>query len=306
MALTIAHDQLPLTDECRHYEVLGDVPWDIQKYWHQRYSIFESYDYDVRLTDEAWFGVTPEPVAKKIAEDLAAWSSSESKTKNHMTKKKKGTIIDMFGGAGGNVIAFALSEEWARVVAIEKDAATLACAQHNADVYGVREAITFVLGDSLAFMARLRRCHKLPSVSKSSGQQADDTEMEDGEQYDEDDEIETLLRSIDPAGATVFASPPWGGVSYAELEVFDLSRMEPYSLADLHGACAPLEHTLFLPRSSDVRQVAGVLAPSLGNQGGGKLDVVQYCMNGASKAMVVFVPASESLLSSSAAAAAVK
>ncbi|KAK0733475.1 RNA cap guanine-N2 methyltransferase-domain-containing protein [Lasiosphaeria miniovina] len=291
MALTIVHDQLHLTDKCRHYEVLGDVPWDIQKYWHQRYSIFNFYDYDVRLTDEAWFGVTPEPVAKKIAEDLAAWSSSQSKTKNPRTKKTKDTIIDMFGGAGGNVIAFALSEGWARVVAIERDAATLACAQHNAAVYGVREAITFVLGDSLDFMARLRRY---------------DTEMEDGEQYDEDDEVETLLRSIDPARATVFASPPWGGVSYAEHEVFDLSRMEPYSLADLHGACAPLEHTLFLPRSSDLRQVAGVLAPSSSDQGGEKLDVVQYCMNGASKAMVVFVPASESLLSSPAAAAAVK
>lgn len=33
------------------------------RYWHQRYSIFNFYDYDIRLTDDAWFGVTPEPVA---------------------------------------------------------------------------------------------------------------------------------------------------------------------------------------------------------------------------------------------------
>jgi trimethylguanosine synthase len=33
------------------------------RYWYQRYSIFNFYDYDVRLTDDAWFGVTPEPVA---------------------------------------------------------------------------------------------------------------------------------------------------------------------------------------------------------------------------------------------------
>jgi trimethylguanosine synthase len=33
------------------------------RYWHQRYSIFNFYDYDVYLTDDAWFGVTPEPIA---------------------------------------------------------------------------------------------------------------------------------------------------------------------------------------------------------------------------------------------------
>ncbi len=36
---------------------------DLFRYWHQRYSIFYFYDYDIRLTDDAWFGVTPEPVA---------------------------------------------------------------------------------------------------------------------------------------------------------------------------------------------------------------------------------------------------
>ena len=34
-----------------------------RRYWHQRYSIFSAYDDDIRLTDDAWFGVTPEPVA---------------------------------------------------------------------------------------------------------------------------------------------------------------------------------------------------------------------------------------------------
>jgi len=50
------------------------------------------------MTDDAWFGVTPEPVANKVAEDLAA-----------LTSKSKTVLIDMFAGAGGNVIAFALS-----------------------------------------------------------------------------------------------------------------------------------------------------------------------------------------------------
>jgi hypothetical protein len=35
-------------------------------YWAQRYRIFSKYDDGVWLTDDAWFGVTPEPVAKFV------------------------------------------------------------------------------------------------------------------------------------------------------------------------------------------------------------------------------------------------
>lgn len=36
----------------------------LPRYFAQRYSIFSLYDYGVYMTDDAWFGVTPEPVAK--------------------------------------------------------------------------------------------------------------------------------------------------------------------------------------------------------------------------------------------------
>ena len=72
---------LDLTDDCHHYKGKHQVPWDIQKYvafdafipsalngvrryYSQRYSIFSLYDEGVYMTDDAWFGVTPEPVAK--------------------------------------------------------------------------------------------------------------------------------------------------------------------------------------------------------------------------------------------------
>lgn len=38
----------------------------IISYWAQRYRIFSKYDDGVWLTDDAWFGVTPEPVAKFV------------------------------------------------------------------------------------------------------------------------------------------------------------------------------------------------------------------------------------------------
>lgn len=36
------------------------------RYWAQRYKIFSRYDSGIWLTDDAWFGVTPEPVAKFV------------------------------------------------------------------------------------------------------------------------------------------------------------------------------------------------------------------------------------------------
>jgi hypothetical protein len=39
----------------------------MNRYWHQRYSLFSKYDDGVQLTDDAWFSVTPESVAKYVA-----------------------------------------------------------------------------------------------------------------------------------------------------------------------------------------------------------------------------------------------
>ena len=36
------------------------------RYFSQRYSIFSWYDEGICMTDDAWFGVTPEPVAKSV------------------------------------------------------------------------------------------------------------------------------------------------------------------------------------------------------------------------------------------------
>ncbi|KAK4447653.1 Trimethylguanosine synthase [Podospora aff. communis PSN243] len=247
MAPTVLHSKLPLTENCHHYDDIHEVPHDIQKYWHQRYNIFQHYDYDIHLTDDAWFGVTPEPVATRIARDLSP------STPNHTT------LIDIFAGAGGNVIAFALSEKWERIIAIEKDASTLACAQHNAEVYGVLDAITWVHGDSFEYLAQAKN---------------------------DQSNLDEAIR-IDPDTTTVFASPPWGGVNYRDHEIFDLSTMEPYNLEHLHKACHPMEHVLFLPRTSDIRQIAKLVPDGV------KIDVVQYCMEGASKAMVAYMPTAQ-------------
>ena len=172
------------------------------------------------------------------------------------TDARKRILIDTFAGAGGNTIAFALSGRWDHIIAIERDTSTLACAQNNARVYEVDPSIiTWVHGDSFEFLATL---------------------FHQPEQIHPDIQI-----AIDET--VIFASPPWGGPGYSTDKVFDLSTMQPYSLKDLHEAYKPLDHALFLPRTSDIRQIAKLVPETQ------KIDVVQYCMEGASKAMVVYL-----------------
>lgn len=183
---------------------------------------------------------------------------------NDFISEDKRTVIDMFAGVGGNAISLAMAMEedgvtprFDKVIGLEIDAATLACAQNNAAVYGVADRITWVLGDNFTYMELLLN--------------APDRLSED-------------IR-VDVATTAVFASPPWGGPGYRTDEIFDLCTMEPYSLAQLHGAYKVMDHALYLPRTSDLRQIAA-LVPD-----GFKIDVVQYCVQGASKAMVAYIPA---------------
>lgn len=73
----------PLPEGVHHYQDIEEVPWKIQKcdrytrsiinrpyanlgdrYWHQGYSIFSRYDEGIWMTDDSWYGVTHESVAK--------------------------------------------------------------------------------------------------------------------------------------------------------------------------------------------------------------------------------------------------
>lgn len=84
-------------------------------------------------------------------------------------------LIDAFAGAGGNAIAFALSGRWKQIFAVEKDPKTLACAKHNAEVYGVAKKIFWIEGDIFTVLKS-----RLKSMGKN---------------------------------AVVFGSPPWGGMT---------------------------------------------------------------------------------------------
>lgn len=241
------------------------------RYWRQRHDLFSLYDSGIYLTDAAWFGVTAEPIAHQIATQLAHHSSSSSYNPR--------VIVDLFAGAGGNTIAFALQGHWDVVIGIEIDAATLACAQNNAALYGVADKIVWVHGDCMDFLRRLKRFPKAlaPELRLGGhGQSAKDC-VRKGVKPN----LDALARSVQ-----LFASPPWGGPMYSGENVLNLDAMEPYGVSALHEKMKPMAHAMFLPRNGDLHQLAS-LVPDSSDE---KLDVVQYCINGSSKGMVAYYP----------------
>jgi trimethylguanosine synthase len=85
----------------------------------------------------------PLRISRNIAEHLADGVPQE-----------KAVLIDAFAGVGGNAIAFARSGRWKRVYAIEKDPKVLACAKHNAKVYGVQDLISWYEGDCFEILPK--------------------------------------------------------------------------------------------------------------------------------------------------------
>jgi trimethylguanosine synthase len=183
-----ADEELP--PGVHHYQTIEEVPWDIQKYWQQGYSIFSKYDDGIWMTDGSWYEVTHESVAKYgfysgMRGYVLTMSSTIAKHVAETVPADKPFIFDVMCGVGGNTIAFALSGKWKRVYAIEKNEATLRCAQHNAKIYGVADRITWLKGD----------CFQLLGLDGS------------------DSDMARTWRTMVSTYGVVFASPPWGGGS---------------------------------------------------------------------------------------------
>lgn len=100
----------------------------LKKYWMQRYKLFSKFGDGIKLDRESWYSVTPEEIAKDIAQ-----------------KCRGGVIVDAFCGSGGNSIQFAMTCD--RVIAIDIDPVKIYNARHNAQIYGVEEKIEFIIGD---------------------------------------------------------------------------------------------------------------------------------------------------------------
>eukprot|EP00743_Colponemidia_sp_Colp-15_P008595 GILK01009353.1.p1 GENE.GILK01009353.1~~GILK01009353.1.p1 ORF type:complete len:383 (-),score=58.48 GILK01009353.1:536-1663(-) len=112
------------------------LPSELMKYWYQRHFLFSKFNLGVKMDTEAWFSVTPESIAKHIAERCACQ-----------------VVVDAFCGVGGNAIQFALTCEM--VIAIDIDPTKIEYARHNAAIYGVADRIEFIVGDYMQLIPSL-------------------------------------------------------------------------------------------------------------------------------------------------------
>lgn len=142
----------------------------IYKYYSQRHRLFHRFDEGICLDEESWYSVTPEKIAKHIARRF----------------KGKKLVMELFGGAGGNSIQFAL--QGAYVIAVEISASKIAIARNNAAVYGVADRIEFIQADVYQFLPLLaQRVHGIEGI---------------------------------------FLSPPWGGPQYKDEHSYNVRQFE--------------------------------------------------------------------------------
>jgi trimethylguanosine synthase len=107
------------------------VPID-EKYWKRRYNYFSRFDEGIRMDVAAWFEVTPESVARHIADRMPY-----------------NLVVDGTCGVGGNAIQFAMTSR--RVIGVDTDSQRLQDAAHNAAIYGVQDRIDYVCDDFAHF-----------------------------------------------------------------------------------------------------------------------------------------------------------
>ncbi|TPX30704.1 hypothetical protein SmJEL517_g05794 [Synchytrium microbalum] len=114
-----------------------NIPKNLIKYFNQRYSLFSKFDEGIQLDEESWYSVTPEDVARHIA-----------------NRTQCGTIVDAMCGVGGNSIQFAMLCQ--KVIAIDHDPIKIEMAKVNARVYGVADKIEFIVGDAFEVLPSLK------------------------------------------------------------------------------------------------------------------------------------------------------
>ncbi|KAM3413270.1 hypothetical protein ACQJBY_004440 [Aegilops geniculata] len=128
---------LEMNQEVHSCPDLANMSNDIARYWNQRYSLFSLFDSGIKMDEEGWFSVTPEPIAK-----------------HHASRVGAGILIDCFAGVGGNTIQFATKCK--HVVSVDIDPQKIGYAQHNATIYGVNDHIDFIVGDFINIAPHLK------------------------------------------------------------------------------------------------------------------------------------------------------
>jgi trimethylguanosine synthase len=265
----------------------GDVPAPLEKYFVQRYMLFSRYDEGVALDEEGWYSVTPEVLARHMAE-----------------RCRCDMLIDAFCGVGGNAIQFAYTCE--RVVAVDLDEARLSLARRNAAVYGVDDRVEWLHTDFFTLSpdrvhadvratpmraapmraAPMRAAPMRAAPMRSAPMRAAPVRSARAAAGPSAHPPALCGVAVSTSWQVVFLSPPWGGPEYASVEWFDLKTM----MGGLDGA-AILRHALalapsvayFLPKNTHVAQIC-----ELARENHVTLEIERCSLNGHEKGLMAY------------------
>ncbi|EGG13693.1 Putative PRIP-interacting protein [Cavenderia fasciculata] len=197
----------------------------------RKFRLFSKYDQGILMDDESWYSVTPEKIAKHIAE-----------------RCRCDFIIDGFGGAGGNSIQFART--CGHVLAVDLDPTKVQLAINNANVYRCVEKIDFINGN---FMDVARSIQGITHVD------------------------------------VIFLSPPWGGPSYRDKSLTQLSDFTPDGF-DIFRAALKITPNIvyYLPNNIDHLDLAKLTAMSRSYGGTDHCEVEENYINDFVKTITVY------------------
>ena len=171
------------------------------KYWAQRHRLFSKFDQGCQLDPEAWYSVTPEAIARHVADQIVSRCTEKS--------TMGAVVLDAFGGVGGNTVAMALHTGIKQVICVDTNPERLSMAAFNCKVYGVaKDAVVFIQADALEVMQAYKDGMLCLSEEQQSNQSASQSSG-----Y-------TLLRGVNKLPEfidAVFLSPPWGGMDYMNI-----------------------------------------------------------------------------------------
>jgi trimethylguanosine synthase len=169
------------------------------------------------------------------------------------------------------------------VIAIDNSPIRLACARHNAEIYGVADRITFILADFITWS-------KEYAMNKSQGR-----------------------IPVEDVVEVVFLSPPWGGIEYKssssfvkvndsennddekEVSIFSLAGLAPIHGNELFQLARSITSNVayYLPKNVDIDQVAQLtqLFPRSNSdslKGVEKVEIEEEWMGGKLKAVTAY------------------
>ena len=208
-----------------------------EKHWAQRYRYFSKFDSGIKVDFEGWYSLTQEAVAEHVARRIG-----ESGLR---------VIYDAFAGCGGHAIA--LARHCDLVVSVDIDPAKIACAAHNARVYGVAHKIQFIVGDSSVVLRSIR-----------------------------DKKFKYGRSPFD----CVCLGPPWGGPDYLSSAVYDVESklrcpLDGREWVQLARSVSS-NVVLLVPRTCMAEQLASLALPAEASdaaRNAERVEVEDVCLN---------------------------